>query len=185
MYVQLVIIDSTFQIVLFYIAGFAILPRIFWKRAFSQSGGYTYIIEGWKDLKKKHPKLTVFQIHVCIKRDLLFVRELQVSGDCEVLAINKKFFLRHCDDAMYSLIRLKVTAVLSPPLQVVKLSWGLMGIVVDMVTICNVFSGKALSPTKRTGRSFGHYLAVGRIQTRNIERLPQETNKKTLNMSYY
>ena len=125
MYVQLVIIDSTFQIVLFYIAGFAILPRIFWKRAFSQSGGYTYIIEGWKDLKK-NPKLTVFQIHVCIKRDLLFVRELQVSGDCEVLAINKKFFLRHCDDAMYSLIRLKVTAVLSPSPQVVKLLWGLM-----------------------------------------------------------
>ncbi|XP_061163996.1 uncharacterized protein LOC133173092 [Saccostrea echinata] len=30
-----------------------------------------------------------------------------VSGDCEVLAINKKFFLRHCDDAMFSLIRLK------------------------------------------------------------------------------
>lgn len=30
-----------------------------------------------------------------------------ISGDCEVLAINKKFFLRHCDDAMFSLIRLK------------------------------------------------------------------------------
>ncbi|KAK3100533.1 hypothetical protein FSP39_021438 [Pinctada imbricata] len=30
-----------------------------------------------------------------------------ISGDCEVLALNKKFFLRHCDDAMYSLIRLK------------------------------------------------------------------------------
>ncbi|XP_069131075.1 uncharacterized protein [Argopecten irradians] len=30
-----------------------------------------------------------------------------VSGDCEVLAINKKFFLKHCDDAMFSLIRLK------------------------------------------------------------------------------
>lgn len=64
---------------------------------------------------------------MCVQsRDLLFVRELQVSGDCEVLAINKKFFLRHCDDAMYSLIRLKVTAVLSPSPQVVKLLWGLM-----------------------------------------------------------
>nr|KAG5702686.1 hypothetical protein BaRGS_013323 [Batillaria attramentaria] len=30
-----------------------------------------------------------------------------VSGECEVLQINKKFFMRHCDDAIYSLIRLK------------------------------------------------------------------------------
>ncbi|WAR00487.1 CNBD2-like protein [Mya arenaria] len=33
-----------------------------------------------------------------------------VSGDCEVLAINKKFFMKHCDDALFSLIRLKAKA---------------------------------------------------------------------------
>lgn len=37
-----------------------------------------------------------------------FVLNFQVSGDCEVLAINKKFFMKHCDDALISLIKLKV-----------------------------------------------------------------------------
>ena len=35
----------------------------------------------------------------------------QVSGDCELLQINKKFFMKHCDDAIYSLIRLKVKLI--------------------------------------------------------------------------
>jgi len=32
-----------------------------------------------------------------------------VSGECEVLAINKKFFSKNCDGAMKSLIILKVS----------------------------------------------------------------------------
>ena len=35
----------------------------------------------------------------------------QVSGGCEVLQINKKFFMLNADDALISLIKVKVSGV--------------------------------------------------------------------------
>ena len=49
----------------------------------------------------------------CVNLDNDDVFDVQVSGECEVLQINKKFFMRHCDDAIYSLIRLKVSQNIS------------------------------------------------------------------------
>ncbi|XP_052238663.1 uncharacterized protein LOC127849963 [Dreissena polymorpha] len=48
-----------------------------------------------------------FGLRSCLEHDERGPSVSLVSGDCEVLAINKKFFMKHCDDALYSLIRLK------------------------------------------------------------------------------
>lgn len=53
-----------------------------------------------------HPGHT-FGLRSCLEHDERGPSVSLVSGDCEVLAINKKFFMKHCDDALISLIRLK------------------------------------------------------------------------------
>lgn len=53
-----------------------------------------------------HPGHT-FGLRSCLEHDERGPSVSLVSGDCEVLAINKKFFMKHCDDALFSLIRLK------------------------------------------------------------------------------
>ncbi|KAK3607719.1 hypothetical protein CHS0354_016745 [Potamilus streckersoni] len=53
-----------------------------------------------------HPGQT-FGLRSCLESDERGPSVSLISGECEVIAINKKFFMRHCDDAMYSLIRLK------------------------------------------------------------------------------
>lgn len=53
-----------------------------------------------------HPGHT-FGLRSCLELDERGPSVSLVSGDCEVLAINKKFFMKHCDDALISLIRLK------------------------------------------------------------------------------
>lgn len=49
----------------------------------------------------------VFGLRACLDPEERGPSVSLVSGECEVLQINKKFFMRHCDDAIYSLIRLK------------------------------------------------------------------------------
>lgn len=49
----------------------------------------------------------VFGLRACLDEEERGPSVSLVSGECEVLQINKKFFMRHCDDAIYSLIRLK------------------------------------------------------------------------------
>ncbi|XP_052793115.1 uncharacterized protein LOC128227315 isoform X2 [Mya arenaria] len=56
-----------------------------------------------------HPGHT-FGLRSCLEHDERGPSVSLVSGDCEVLAINKKFFMKHCDDALFSLIRLKAKA---------------------------------------------------------------------------
>ncbi|XP_045204783.2 uncharacterized protein LOC123557400 isoform X2 [Mercenaria mercenaria] len=53
-----------------------------------------------------HPGHT-FGLRSCLEHDERGPSVSLVSGDCEVLAINKKFFMKHCDDALISLIKLK------------------------------------------------------------------------------
>lgn len=53
-----------------------------------------------------HPGHT-FGLRSCLDHDERGPSVSLVSGDCEVLAINKKFFMKHCDDALISLIKLK------------------------------------------------------------------------------
>ncbi|KAL5011929.1 hypothetical protein ScPMuIL_010480 [Solemya velum] len=53
-----------------------------------------------------HPGQT-FGMRAVLDPDIRGPSVSLVSGDCEVLAINKKFFQKHCDEAMYSLIMLK------------------------------------------------------------------------------
>lgn len=53
-----------------------------------------------------HPGHT-FGLRSCLDHDERGPSVSLVSADCEVLAINKKFFMKHCDDALISLIRLK------------------------------------------------------------------------------
>ncbi|GFN81796.1 cyclic nucleotide-binding domain-containing protein 2-like [Plakobranchus ocellatus] len=49
----------------------------------------------------------VFGLRSCLDPEERGPSVSLVSGDCEVLQINKKFFMKHCDEAIYSLIRLK------------------------------------------------------------------------------
>ncbi|XP_050416981.1 uncharacterized protein LOC126830617 [Patella vulgata] len=53
-----------------------------------------------------HPGHT-FGLRACLDADEMGPSVSLVSGDCEVLQINRKYFMKHCDDALYSLIRLK------------------------------------------------------------------------------
>ncbi|KAK3758297.1 hypothetical protein RRG08_004119 [Elysia crispata] len=49
----------------------------------------------------------VFGLRSCLDPEERGPSVSLVSGECEVLQINKKFFMKHCDEAIYSLIRLK------------------------------------------------------------------------------
>ncbi|PVD34478.1 hypothetical protein C0Q70_05753 [Pomacea canaliculata] len=49
----------------------------------------------------------VFGLRACLDPEERGPTVSLVSGECEVLQINRKFFMRHCDDAIYGLIRLK------------------------------------------------------------------------------
>ncbi|CAL1526031.1 unnamed protein product [Lymnaea stagnalis] len=49
----------------------------------------------------------VFGLRACLEPEERGPSVSLVSGSCEVLQINKKFFIKHCDDALYGLIRLK------------------------------------------------------------------------------
>ncbi|XP_041358739.1 uncharacterized protein LOC121375382 [Gigantopelta aegis] len=49
----------------------------------------------------------VFGLRACLDAEERGPTVSLVSGDCELLQINKRFFMKHCDDTIYSLIRLK------------------------------------------------------------------------------
>ncbi|XP_046365970.1 uncharacterized protein LOC124141859 isoform X1 [Haliotis rufescens] len=49
----------------------------------------------------------VFGLRACLDAEERGPAVSLVSGECEILQINKKFFMKHCDDAIYGLIRLK------------------------------------------------------------------------------
>ncbi|RUS82602.1 hypothetical protein EGW08_009630 [Elysia chlorotica] len=49
----------------------------------------------------------VFGLRSCLDPEERGPSVSLVSGECEILQINKKFFMKHCDEAIYSLIRLK------------------------------------------------------------------------------
>ncbi|XP_067661295.1 uncharacterized protein [Haliotis asinina] len=49
----------------------------------------------------------VFGLRACLDAEERGPAVSLVSGECEILQLNKKFFMKHCDDAIYGLIRLK------------------------------------------------------------------------------
>ncbi|ESO93799.1 hypothetical protein LOTGIDRAFT_228569 [Lottia gigantea] len=47
-----------------------------------------------------------FGLRACLEASEMGPSVSLVSGECEILQINRKYFMKHCDDALYSLIRL-------------------------------------------------------------------------------
>ncbi|XP_076468071.1 uncharacterized protein LOC143298924 isoform X2 [Babylonia areolata] len=63
-------------------------------------------LPGFVQVETLHPG-QAFGLRACLEPEERGPSVSLVSGDCEVLQINKKFFMGHCDEAIYSLIRLK------------------------------------------------------------------------------
>ncbi|XP_035826332.1 uncharacterized protein LOC101847433 [Aplysia californica] len=69
-----------------------------------QVGNHT--LPAFVQVETLHPG-QAFGLRACLDPEERGPSVSLVSGECEILQINKKFFMKHCDDAIYSLIRLK------------------------------------------------------------------------------